>query len=142
VDVIGASRVALSLFRKTPNNLNNPSAGYIWTSVPWRATGGPLSGPVKARLAALNKAGYFSARGCAESYIDGTQYGLLIQPRILSALANNNGSVTAVLRRADGHSSPPNLTVVLTEQGATWLVTDLASGTGPSASIFSLKPNC
>ena len=124
--------MALSLFRKTPNDLNNPSAGYIWTSVSWRATGGPLSGPVKARLAALTKAGYFNApQRCAESYIDGTQYGLLVQPRVI-----------VVLRRADGHSSPPDLTVVMTKERATWLVTDLASGTGPSASIFSVKPNC
>lgn len=142
VDATGASKVALTLFRKSPNNLNNPSAGYIWTSVSWTVSGGPLSAPVKARLAALNKSGYFSARGCGESYIDGTQYGLLIQPRILSAHAIADGSVTVVLRRADGHSSPPNLTVVMTRQGATWLVTDLASGTGPSASIFSAKPNC
>ena len=135
--------MALSLFRKTPNDLNNPSAGYIWTSVSWRATGGPLSGPVKARLAALTKAGYFNApQRCAESYIDGTQYGLLVQPRIVAAHATVGGRVIVVLRRAAGHSSPPDLTVVMTKERATWLVTDLASGTGPSASIFSVKPNC
>jgi hypothetical protein len=138
----GASRVALTLFKKTPNNLNDPSAGYTWTSVSWTASGGPLSTRVKARMSALNKSGFFDDRHCAESYIDGTQYGLLTEPRVLSAHANGNGSVTVVLERSDGHSSPPNLTVDLTKQDGTWLVTDLASGTGPAASIFSAKPNC
>jgi hypothetical protein len=30
----------------------------------------------------------------------------------------------------------------MTLQNGVWLATDLASGTGPSASIFSAKPNC
>jgi hypothetical protein len=30
----------------------------------------------------------------------------------------------------------------MTPENSTWLATDLASGTGPSSSIFSAKPNC
>lgn len=142
VDLAGASRVALTLFKRTPNNVNDPSAGYTWTSVSLTAHGGPLSTQLKARMTELNKSGYFDDRHCGESYVVGTQYGLLTEPKVLSAHAIGNGSVTVVLERSDSHSSPPNLTVVLTKQDGTWLVTDLASGTGPSASIFSVKPNC
>ena len=103
----GATRVALTLFKRSPLSLNDPSAWYIWTSVPWTAGGGPHSDAVKARLAGLNSGGYFDDRHCAESYVDGTRNGLLTQPKVLSGRANANGSVTVVLRRRAPHS--PNL---------------------------------
>jgi hypothetical protein len=30
----------------------------------------------------------------------------------------------------------------MTKQNGTWLASDLASGAGPAASIFSTNPNC
>jgi hypothetical protein len=56
-----------------------------------------------------------------------------------TCLEGANGGVTVVIQRTPGRS---NLTAVMTETSGTWLASDLASGTGPSASIFSAKPNC
>jgi hypothetical protein len=135
-------RVWRSMFTRTPKNADDPSAGYVWESLNWSAGGGPLSTPVKARLTVLSNSGYFGAQHCAVSYLDGTQDNLLQQPTILAARANDHNSVVVVLQRAGAKPQPPNLTVVMTQQDGTWRVTDLASGTGPSASIFSVKPNC
>jgi len=35
-----------------------------------------------------------------------------------------------------------NFTATMVDGNGAWLATDLASGTGPSASIFSSRPNC
>jgi hypothetical protein len=96
-----------------------------------------------ARLDQLSSAGYFGdappSGVCGEDYITGTQNGLFVAPQVLSANANPNGTVTVVIRRG---SPPPDFTVTMGFANGTWLATDLASGTGPSASVFSAKPNC
>ena len=139
VDVSAAKQAAMGLF------VADPSTAGHWiacsNSDNWAAC--PLSGTVKARLAALTSSGYFGDTPpgkCGEEYITGTQNGLSQAPAVLSAVAQSNGSVTVVIQRAP--SSPPNLTAVMTDQSGTWLATDLASGTGSSASIFSAQPSC
>jgi hypothetical protein len=95
-----------------------------------------------ARLNHLSSIGYFGDAPpgvCGEDYITGTQNGLFVAPQVLSATANANGSVTVVIRRGP---PPPDFTVTMTLENNTWLATNLASGTGTSASIFSDKPNC
>src|SRR3989442_15668600 len=79
-------------------------------------------------------------RAGAEDYITGTQNGLFTAPRVVSAVAGVDGKVTVVIER--GSPAPPTLTAVMTNQSGTWLASDLASGIGPSASIFSANPNC
>jgi hypothetical protein len=139
VDVAAAKQAAMGLF------VADPSATAHWiacsNSNNWAAC--PLSVTVKARLAELTSSGYFGDTPpgkCGEEYISGTQNGLSQAPTALSAVAESNGSVTVVIHR--GPSSPPSLTAVMTDQNGTWLATDLASGTGASASIFSAQPSC
>jgi hypothetical protein len=68
---------------------------------------------------------------------------LFIAPVVVSAIPKTDGSVTVVIHRAGlGGAVSPNLTAVMTDENGTWLATDLASGTGPDASIFSASPNC
>jgi hypothetical protein len=102
----------------------------------------PFAPVIKARLVALQSAGFFSDAPpgvCGEDYITGTQNGLFAAPAALSATPQPNGDVVVVINRG---SPPPNFTVTMTSMSGTWLATDLASGTGASASIFSTKPNC
>jgi len=136
IDVAGAERSALGLF------LIDPTAPNHWVACSnansWAAC--PLSGAVQDRLAALTSSGFFSdAGGCAEEYISGTQNGLNSAPKVVSADMQADGSVSVVIRR---EASLPNLTAVMSLEGDAWLASDLASGTGPAASIFSTKPNC
>jgi hypothetical protein len=136
VDVAGAQQAALGLFVETDPGHWGPciKAGNYAAC--------PLSVPVKARLADLYGRNYFySGPGghCSGDYIIGTTNPLFSAPKALSAIAANNGSVTVVIQRAP---SIPVLTAVMTNGNDTWLATDLATGTGPSASIFSAKPNC
>jgi len=104
----------------------------------------PLTATVQARLDALTSQDYFGDAPplgvCSEDYITATQNGFNNAPEVLSAVAGSNGSVTVVILRDLG--GKPNLTAVMTETNGTWLASDLASGTGPSASIFSAKPSC
>jgi hypothetical protein len=135
-DVAGAERSALGLF------LIDPTAPNHWVACSnadtWDAC--PLTGPVKDRLSALTTSGFFGdAGGCAEEYISGTQNGLSSPPKVVSAQLEADGSVSVVIKR-DG--SGPNLTAVMSPEGNAWVASDLASGTGPAASIFSSKPNC
>lgn len=135
-DVAGAERSALGLF------LVDPTVPGHWVacsnSDSWAAC--PLTGQVKDRLAALAASGFFGdAGGCGEEYISGTQNGLSIAPQVLSAVAESDGSVTVVIRRQPARA---NLTAVMSLEGDAWLAADLASGSGPNASIFSAKPNC
>ena len=135
-DVASAERSALGLF------LIDPTVPGHWVacsnSDSWAAC--PLATPVKNRLAALTISGFFGdAGGCGEEYISGTQNGLSSAPKVVSAVAEGNGSVTVVIMRAP---SLPNLTAVMSLEGDAWLASDLASGNGPAASIFSTKPNC
>jgi hypothetical protein len=135
--VAGARQAALGLFVKDgpPGHWNACSNSDNWAAC-------PLSATVKARLASLTSGGYFAdvpPGKCGEEYISGTQNGLNEAPTVSSALAESNGSVTVVIQRASGQ---PSLTAVMTEQNSKWLASDLASGSGPSASIFSAQPNC
>jgi hypothetical protein len=134
--VADARRTALGLFLRDPTVLNHWVA--CSNSDNWAAC--PLADPVKQRLATLTSQGFFSdAGGCGEEYITGTQNGLDSAPTVLSATSGADGSVSVVMSRAP---SLPNLTAVMSLAGDSWLATDLASGTGPAASIFSAKPNC
>jgi hypothetical protein len=103
----------------------------------------PFAPALIARLNSLSSTGYFGdvppAGVCAEDYITGSQNGLFVAPQILSATGETNGTVTVVIERG---SSPRDLTATMTLENGVWLATDLASGTGPSASIFSAKPDC
>jgi hypothetical protein len=139
VDVAAAKQAAMGLFVADPS-----SAGH-WVACSnsnnWAAC--PLSVTVKGRLATLTSSGYFGdtpPAKCGKEYITGTQNGLSQAPTASSAVAQSNGSVAVIIQR--GTSSPPELTAVMTEQNGTWLATDLASGTGASASIFSPQPSC
>lgn len=136
VDVAGAERSALGLF------LIDPTAPNHWVACSsansWDAC--PLTGPVKDRLAALTTSGFFGDVGaCAEEYISGTQNGLSSRPKVVSAQQEADGSISVVIKR---DASLPNLTAVMSPESDAWLASDLASGTGPAASIFSTKPNC
>jgi hypothetical protein len=135
-DVAGAQRAALGLFVENPSYVGN------WLPCAWAENGTacPLSTAVKARLVYLGSIGYGSdVGGCGEDYVTGTQNGMFNAPEVLSAIGESNGNVTVVIQRVP---SRPNLTAVMTKGNDGWLATDLASGTGPSASIFSAKPNC
>ena len=103
----------------------------------------PFAPELIARLNYLSSTGYFGdappSGVCGEDYITGTQNGLFVAPQILSETAHSNGSVSVAIQRG---SQVPNFTATLSSQNGTWLATDLASGTGQAASIFSAKPNC
>jgi len=136
VDVAAATEAAMGLFVADPSQQGHWYA--CSNSDDWAAC--PLSATVKARLADLVSSGYFADNGgCGEEYISGTQNGLDNDPKVTSAVAGSNGSVTVVIQRAPAR---PNLTAVMTTEGGNWLASDLASGTGAAASIFSAKPNC
>jgi hypothetical protein len=142
VDVAAAQQSALALFVRIPKVLNDPQAGYVWSGGPASAT--HMSAPVKARLALLGTQGYFSDAGkCGEDYISHTQNGLYTAPAVVSTVTAAEGSVTVVIHREGlGSTVLPDLTAVMTDVNGTWLATDLASGMGPDASIFSATPNC
>jgi hypothetical protein len=122
-----------------------PGTSGVWggcTQVAGNFAACPFAPVLIARLNSLSSAGYFGDAPpgvCGEDYITGTQNGLFVAPQILSATGEANGTVTVVIERG---SPPPNLTATMTLENGVWLATDLASGTGPSASIFSAKPNC
>jgi hypothetical protein len=139
-DVAAARAAAFTIIVPLPN-----TAG-VWGGCPQLASNFaacPFAPLLIARLDQLSSTGYFGdappSGVCGEDYITGTQNGLFVAPQVMSAIANANGSVTVVIRRG---SPPPDFTTTMTLQNGTWLATDLASGTGPSASIFSAKPNC
>jgi hypothetical protein len=138
-DVAAAVRSALGLFEKVPRNPTDAAAGYVWR--PASDSTGHLSSQVAARLAALQSTGYFSGRVCAEDYLTGTQNGLPAAPTVVTAHGDAGGTVTVVIRRP-ATPAPPDLTAVMTRHNGIWLANDLASGSGPSASIFAAKPHC
>jgi hypothetical protein len=132
VDVAGAQRASMGLF------VEEPSLAGHWISCPWDSC--PISAAVRTRLNYLNTIGFGGdIGGCGEDYITHTQNGLFSTPKALSAVAGADGTVTVVIQR---DPSGPNLTAVMSKGTGAWLATDLASGTGPNASIFSAKPNC
>jgi hypothetical protein len=137
-DIAGAQLSALALFIKLPLNAGDPSAGYVWTSGP--ASMDHLSSEVKARLAALASTGYFSdGGGCGEDYLTGTQNGLFTEPSVVSSVGGADRRVAVEIKRG---AMVPDLTALMANQGRAWVAVDLQSGSGPSASIFSTKPNC
>jgi len=138
-DETAAVAAALALFQKVPRNPQDASEGYAWQPV--SETAGHLSPDVSARLEALRSSGYFGASVCAEDYLTGTQNGLAAAPTVVSAHSDPNGTVTVRIRRP-ATPPPPDLTVVMTRRNGHWLATDLASGSGSSASIFASKPHC
>jgi hypothetical protein len=103
----------------------------------------PFAPALIARLNNLSSLGYFGDAApsgvCGEDYITGTQNGLFVAPHVLSATPEANRTVTVVIDRG---AQPPDLTATMTLESGAWLATDLASGSGPTASIFSAKPNC
>jgi hypothetical protein len=142
-DVAAARTAALTMFFfQAPGDWLPCSARTPTTARASNFADCPFSATVKARLADVEGSNDFtSAPGgrCGGDYIIGTTNPLFAVPEVLSAVAEGNGSVTVVIQRV---LSVPNLTAVMTTTNGTWLATDLASGTGPSASIFSAKPNC
>jgi len=138
-DVASAKQAALGLFVADSSTTNHWTA--CSNSDNWAAC--PLAPTVKARLADLTSKGYFGdVGGCGEEYISGTQNGFNNPPQVLSANAGDSGAVTVVIQRSTADPRSPNLTAVMTPASGKWLATDLASGTGANASIFSAKPNC
>lgn len=138
-DVASAKQAALGLFvadSTTPNHWKACSNTDNWAAC-------PLSPTVKARLADLTSKGYFSdVGGCGEEYISGTQNGFNNAPQVLSAVAGADSKVSVVIQRSTANPRSPNLTAVMDLEGGKWLASDLASGSGANASIFSAKPNC
>jgi hypothetical protein len=137
-DVAGARATASTIFYPLPNQTPE-----IWLPCSAEAANFakcPFSAAVKARLDALSAAGFGGdvPPGCAEDYITATQNGLNTAPEVTSAKGNAGGTVTVVI----GRGVSPDLTATMTNSSGAWLASDLASGTGPSASIFSAKPNC
>jgi len=137
VDMAGAQQAAMGLF--VADKSGPPEHWVACSNVDnWAAC--PLTDALKGRLADLTSKGYFGdAGGCAEEYISHTQNGFNNAPTVLSAAGGANGSVIVVIQRVAGQ---PNLAAVMTETSGRWIASDLASGIGPSASIFSTKPNC
>jgi hypothetical protein len=138
-DVTAAAKAALGLFEKVPRNPKDPTAGYLWGPVSDLL--GHLSPDIVARLAALHSSGFFSASVCPVDYFTGTQQLLEASPTVVSAHGDPSGTVTVVVRRPVTPARP-DLTLVMTQRNGVWLATQLASGSGPSASIFAAKPNC
>lgn len=138
-DVASAKQAALGLFMADPSTTNRWIA--CSNADTWAAC--PLAPTVKARLADLTSKGYFGdVGGCGEEYISGTQNGFNNPPQVLSAIGGDSGAVSVVIQRSTANPSSPNLTAVMGLDGGKWLASDLASGTGANASIFSAKPNC
>lgn len=138
-ETAAAAQSALKLFEEVSGNPQDASAGGVWVAA--KTAAAHLSPAVNARLATLRGSGYFGDQVCAEEYLTGTQNGLSAAPRILSARRGADGTVTVVIRRP-ATPAPPNLSLVMTDRTGAWLAIDLASGSGPSASIFATKPHC
>lgn len=100
----------------------------------------PLTTPVSTRLIQL--VNYIESAPCGEQYLSAAPFSSPDLPTFtfLAVHLESNGNVTIVIQRPPAR---PDLTVTMTQQlDGTWLASDLASGTGPSSSIFSSPPNC
>jgi hypothetical protein len=137
-EVAAAVTAALSLYSRSATNLDDPSAGYVWSAT---ATGKSLSIRLRERLAWLTAHDYFSDMNCGENYIDGNQVGLTRAPKAVSVTPNHDGTVTVVIR-GYLNSAYRDLVVVMSQGDGSWLATDLRRGEGPDASVFSDRPNC
>jgi len=138
-DVTAAVRSVLGLFDRVLRNPADPAGGYLWG--PASDPTGHLSRDVVARLAALHGSGYFSDRLCAADYFTGSQNLLDAAPTVVSANGAASGTVSVVIRRPVTPARP-DLTLLMTHHNGVWIATELASGSGPSASIFAAEPNC
>jgi hypothetical protein len=137
-DVAAASAAALTIFFAVPGQ--TPEVWLPCSAHAANFADCPFSAAVIAGLNHLTSIGFGGdATGCGEDYITGTQNGLNRAPHVLSAVADASGSVTLVIQRGP---PPPNFTVTMTRENGYWVASDLASGTGPDASMFSAKPNC
>jgi hypothetical protein len=137
-DVAAARTAALTIYYAAPGQ-----TPPVWLPCSARAADFvdcPFSPAVIAGLNHLTSIGFGSdATGCGEDYITGTQNGLNTAPEVLSAVPDASGNVIVVIRRGP---PPPNFTATMTLENGRWVATDLASGTGHEASMFSAKPNC
>ena len=137
-DVAAARTAALTIFFAVPGQTPE-----VWGPCSERASNFadcPFSAAVVDGLNHLTTSGFGSdATGCGEDYITATQNGFFTAPQVLSAVAEADGDVTVVIQRGP---KAPIFTVTMTSEEGKWLATDLASGTGPNASLFSAKPNC
>lgn len=138
-DVAAARKAAATIL------VPQPGAQGIWTGCAQLASNFgdcPFSPEIIARLNQLSSTGYFGDAPpgvCGEDYLTGTQNGLFTAPHVLSATWNSLGIVIVVIRRGP---PPPDFTATMSLISGHWLATDLASGTGSSASVFADKPNC
>jgi hypothetical protein len=139
-DVAGASAAAMTII------VPLPGTSGVWASCSQLASdfaSCPFAPALIARLNYVSSTGYFGdappSGVCAEDYITGDQNGLFAAPLLLSATPPGDGSVVVVIKRG---LQLPNFTVTMNLANAVWLASDLASGSGSSASIFSAKPNC
>lgn len=139
-DVRAAAAAALHLYTRTPNDVNDPSAGYVWSSDPTDPQV-PLSTQLRGRLAVLTARDWFSDQHCGENYIDGNQVGLTRAPTVVSAIGEPGGTVQVVVR-GYLNSEHRDLIVVMSKVDGSWLATDLRRGHGSDASIFSTQPAC
>jgi hypothetical protein len=137
-DVAAARTAALTIFAAVPGQTPE-----VWAPCSARASNFadcPFSAAVIDGLNHVTTSGFENdATGCGEDYITATQNGLNTAPQVLSAVAEANGNITIIIQR--GPISPA-FTVTMTREDGKWVATDLASGTGPNASLFSAKPNC
>jgi hypothetical protein len=139
-DVVAASKAAATIL------VPQPGAQGTWMGCSQLAINFgacPFSPEIIARLNQLTSSGYFGdappSGECGENYLTGTQNGLFTAPRVLSATWNSLGTVIVVIRRGP---PPPDLTATMSLINGRWLAADLASGSGPSASIYADQPNC
>jgi hypothetical protein len=138
-DVAAARKAAATIL------VPQPGAQGIWMGCSQLASdfgACPFSPELIARLNHLSSTGYFGDAPpgvCGEDYLTGTQNGLFTPPQVLSATWNSLGIVIVVIRRGP---PPPDFTATMSLVSGRWLATDLASGTGSSASVFADKPNC
>jgi hypothetical protein len=138
-DVAAARTAARSIIGPLPGT---PGVWVACSQLAGNFAACPFAPVLSDRLNYLSSIGYFGDAPpgvCGEDYITGTQNGLFVAPQVLSAVADTNGSVIVVIQRGP---PPPNFTFTMTLVSGLWLASDLASGTGPAASIFSAKPNC
>jgi hypothetical protein len=137
-DVAGARSAALTIYFSPPGQTPE-----VWFPCSARASNFadcPFSTTVIDGLNHLTASGFGGdATGCGEDYITGSQNGMFRAPQILSAVGEAGGNVTVIIQRGP---QTPNFTATMTRENGQWLATDLASGTGPNASLFSAKPNC
>jgi hypothetical protein len=132
------------LWEGDPINQTGLNITMIYGERPWPQT--PMSYGLHARLWWLQMHSYFDDEPghCGWDYMVASQNGLWTAPRVVSARANADSTVTIVVARDEPGVRDPSrdLAVIMTKIGNRWYATDLLRGTGPNASIFSKAPHC